>query len=344
MTALQDQLTIVEANIAAEISAAGAAATQAKINNDLGQEEQAVQWDFAATKTSLSIAQLNTLINVPPDVTPTPPLPSTSQLEFGVFHGNDQPPAVAAPRMLDYCDGTLASSYTFSPARTAYMKGKQPMVKAGILTSAQAVAFAKVLIAAGFPNADVPHLWEGNQDIANWTNWNEKDYTAPEFITQMLMQIAAMDSVPGAKFNHWWCPNLGQQSAQATGRNQLDTWPGIGPNKNIGVAPDGYFASSDGSDILAQLPLYENLAKSAGARFGGLCEVGVNNGSNNSTDLDIPAAWTNLIAHAKAFVQFDGTFGYEFLMNFATKTTSGGSFNSDNSPADISAIQEAFAA
>lgn len=287
---------------------------------------------FQAATLKSSAAAL--AVDLAPAVTP----PVVGTLDFGEFHGNDQTPAVAPARMLDYCDGSLANSYSFSTARTAYMKGRKAVVKCGPMTNAQAIAFAKVLIAAGFPDADVPHMWEGNQDNKSWAaNWNETKYTtALSYITQMLGQIAAMDSVPGAKFNHWWCPNLGQAGAQAPGRNELDTWPGIGPNKNIGIAPDGYFAATDGSDILGQLPLYENLAKSAGAVFGGLCETGPNNGQNDSTDLDIPLAWTNLIAHAKAN-------DWRFIIYFGTKVSSGGSFNSDNGPNAITAIQKAFA-
>lgn len=259
-------------------------------------------------------------------VTPPPP-PIPGALRLGVYHGNDQIPPFPVSEILDYCDNN-AQTFTMTPARVAYFAGHKAMVKVGDPTAAQCAAVAEVLINAGYPDADVPHLWEENQDV--WETWNEKKYTAAQSQQRFLAQCAAMDAVPGAKFNHWWCPNLGQAGNQAAGRNQLDTWPGIGPNGNIGIAPDGYFQASDGSDIIGQLAPFEALAKSAGARFGGLCETGPNNGQS-TTPLDIPNACTALLTHAAAN-------GWEFVMFFCLK--SGGSFNSDLGPKSITAVQQ----
>jgi hypothetical protein len=258
--------------------------------------------------------------------------PPTTKPVWGGYHANNQASPVPQGEVLDYADNN-ATTYTVTSARAAQFAGKRAMVKIGNCTSAQATAIAEVLVAAGLANADIPIMWEGNQDVSGWEpNWDEKVDTASQFIALFLEIVAAMDAVPGAKFRYWWCPNLNQQGNQATGRTQLDTWPGVGPNKNIGIAPDGYDNSGDTTDsagIIAQLAPFEALAKSAGAVFGGLCETGLNNGSGSTAD-DDPDFWNALLPHAEAN-------GWLFVVNFAVAT--GASFNSDNGPNSIAAIQ-----
>ena len=269
----------------------------------------------------------------------TPPPPPPSGVLCGGYHGNNQASPVLQHVMLDYCDNN-ATTYNFTPGRIAYMANTRAMVKCGVLTDAQAAAFAQVMIAGGQPNAFIPHMWENDQGVNVWeTNWNELKYSASVFKTQMLRQIAVMDAQPGADFTHCWCPNLNQQGNQAAGRTQTDTCPGPGPNKNIVVAPDGYDSSGDTTDvtgILAQCAVFETAATANGMVFAGLCETGLNNGSNNTTPADDPKFWTDLLNHAQ-------TSGWLFVVNFAILTSQGGSFNSDNGPKSIAAIQSFYA-
>jgi hypothetical protein len=290
-------------------------------------------WAAVATMFDIAAAQQSAAA-LAADLAPAPP----AEPVWGGFHANNYPSPVPQGIVLDYADGANSDTYVVSSTRAAFFAGKRAMVKYGNGTPAQAAAFAKVLVAAGLGNADVPIMWEGNQDVSGWASyWNENAWTAAQYIAAFLAIVAAMDAVPGAAFRYWWCPNANQTGHQAAGRSQLDTWPGVGPNRNIGVAPDNYIAPSDtgAASCIAQLAPFEALARSAGAVFGGLCETGLNNGAS-ATAADNPSAWTGLLEHAQAN-------GWLFVVNFAATPAQGASFNSDNGPQSVAAIQAFYA-
>lgn len=265
------------------------------------------------------VGDLNPVV-VPPPVTPPP---TTGKPLWGEYHAGDyvQSPSI----VLDYADNS-ASTYTFTAARTAYLKGKRLMLKVGALTSAQATAIAETLVANGQPNAIIPIMWEGNQGVNGWeTTWNENADTAAQFVALFNSICASMRAVPGADFTFAWCPNVAQQGNQKTGRTQFDTFPGTGVNGDIVIAPDGYDNPDDtGSQVagnMAQTVLFEQFATSKGAKFAGLCECG----DNASDD---PTYWVGsngVLTHAAAN-------GWEFVTNFQATTQEGGSFDSTTGP------------
>lgn len=262
-----------------------------------------------------------------PTPTPTPTPSPTGKPLWGEYHAGNyvQSPAI----VLDYADNN-ASTYSFSAARQAYLKGKRLMLKVGNLTQPQATAIAQTLVANGQANAIIPIMWENNQGVNGWeTAWNENADTAPQFIALFNSICAAMRAVSGAKFLFAYCPNVNQSGNQKTGRNQTDTYPGSGVNGDIVVAPDGYDNPGDtgsaAASVVAQCAPFEALGK-----FAGLCECG-NNGS------DDPTYWTDLLTHAESA-------GWEWVTNFQATTQQGGAFNSTTGPNSIKAIEAFYAA
>lgn len=265
--------------------------------------------------------------------TVTAPSPSSSKPVWGWFHGSPIASPVSNGIELDYADNG-ATTYTFTPTRLAYCKGKRLMLKVGALTVAQATAIAQTLVANGQADAIVPIMWEDNQGVSGWENaWNENADTAAQFIALFNSICASMRAVAGAKFTFAWCPNVNQAGNQKTGRNQFDTHPGTGVNGDVVVAPDGYDEPGDtGSqtaDVLAQYEAYETFAASKGARFAGLCECG-NNGADN------PTYWKQLLEHAEAN-------GWEFVTCFSATAAQGASFNSVPGANSVAAIEAFYA-
>jgi len=263
-------------------------------------------------------------------VTPPPP-PPTGKPPWGEYHAGNyvQTPSI----VLDYGDNN-ATTYSFSSARTAYLKGKRLMLKMGVLTQAQCTALGTLLVANGQANAIIPWMWEGNQGVNGWENsWNENAFTAAQFITQFNNQCAWMRAVNGAKFLFAYCPNVNQVGNQKTGRTQTDTFPGAGVNGDVVIAPDGYDNPGDtgsgAAGVIAQAAPFEQLASQKGVAFAGFCECG-NNGS------DDPTYWTDLLNHAEAN-------GYQWITNFQATTQQGGSFNSTTGPNSIAAIKAFYA-
>lgn len=278
-----------------------------------------------------AVTPIGTTTTPPPVVVP----PVTGKPLWFEYHGNTSDPNSTVPvgGILDYFDGTDGTTFTWTQARAAYFKGRIPLVKGGDMTPAQATTAAQVFVNAGVKVIKHGIMTEGNQDVAGWYNdWNENAMTAAQFISKFLAIVAAMDAVyrpAGVSVEYAWCPNVNNAGNQKTGRTQFDTWPGVGPNKNIVIAPDGYdYPGDTGSQSAAAIATYqqyETFATSVGAKFAGTCESG-DNGSDNAS------YWTDLLTHAQAN-------GWEWVVNFAITKAQGGSFDSTIGPKSIAAVQ-----
>lgn len=294
-------------------------------------------YQSAAAETAIKAVEI--------DVAPTPPPPPviiitpTGKPIWCNYHANTSGPNATVPvgMELDYGDGTDGNTYSLTPQRISFFSGKTPLVKFGDMSPSQATAAAQVLAAGKYKKLRIGIMTEGNQDVAGWyTPWNESSLTATQFIAKFLAIVDAMDAVfqpLGIDVKYCWCPNVNNAGNQKSGRNQFDTWPGLGPNNNIVVAPDGYDYSGDtGSQApaaIATYQQYETFATSVHAVFLGTCE----SGANASDD---PAYWTDLLTHAEAN-------GWEFVTNFAITKAQGGSFDSTMGPNSAAAVEAFYA-
>jgi hypothetical protein len=126
----------------------------------------------------------------------------------------------------DYASG---SDYTtYSVPSTKY----RIMLAVGALNVSEAKAIATNLLNAGQGNAIIRPMWEQNQ--GSWfAGWNEKTFTASQYIAEWITIYNAMKSVaPNLQFI--WNPNAGEGN-NISGRTTQDTWPGAQYVNYVGV-------------------------------------------------------------------------------------------------------------
>lgn len=175
----------------------------------------------------------------------------------------------------DFAYGGTAPNYTwdeYTSGAVAAAEGYLLMLAISpVMTSAQAVAIAELLVAGGQANAMVRCGWEQNQNL--WFPlWNQKALTAAQFKANVLRIYNAMMSVPGAAFQFVWNPNAGDGS-NASGRTTWDTYQ---PNVYKWVAQDNYNVFGVGG-ATPQLQEFVTAAATNAPGLGiGLCEYGAN--------------------------------------------------------------------
>ena len=277
-TAIQAALTTVEADVTNEIAQAKAAVTRAGQNGDLGQQEQAVQWLYAATKTQEDLATLNAAVN-PPVVTPpvvTPPVvtpPATGKPVLGFYgNGGGASNATATAKLLgvtaqgcsNYCNGSSwatieGSSWTQSDANPLQLfVGVNLCPDNGNLTQAAPAGTFSTLAKAFKAGTIARPGWEFD---GNWFTWGigkggkaSSSNTPALYIERFQACVTELRaSCPGIKID--WCGNSGSSTLA-----QLEAaYPGDAYVDIIGF--DHYDAGSPAANLAAVTPTIQFAAQ-----------------------------------------------------------------------------------
>lgn len=209
-----------------------------------------------------------------PQPTPTP-VPTTTPL---VGNWNNGVGIGVATQV--YCTyGDAPNWSTFSASEVRASGGKILSLAVGPLSTTQATTLAQTLVANGQANAWIRPCWEMNQRSQGWFDlWNQNAMSAAQYQSMWKPLVNAMRSVSGQKFKFIWCPNVNPGSANAPGRTDTDTFPGIAYCDYIGI--DGY--DNLGSVATAQSCFTEfiTFAKSVGLPWQ-ICETGPANKSDD---------------------------------------------------------------
>lgn len=294
---VQSALATVQTDVTNEITQANAAVVRAKENGDLGQEEQSVQWLFAATQTQKDLTMLASAINAP---VVTPPTPSTTLVGY---YNNGTPIAelgITPGLVSDYADNN-ATTYSYDAARTAQQASKILILGVGNITAAQAAAIGVTLVANGQSKALIRIMWEPNQH--GWfASDNESAYTAAEYIAEWKIVVGGFRSVEGQAFRFVWNP-----TADVNGQNNLpgrtDTDTFAGTEWVDYVAVDVYDNNGSVAASVTCVNEFVTFAKSQGLEWG-LCEWGL---ANNVDDAAFIEAIQTLCA--------DGTCAFQALFS-----------------------------